>query len=112
MSYNRDAAPGCRLHIGNIPFEMDKNALRALFGKAGKVVDVFTPFNYSKDGYQNRGYAFVEMESDKSANKAIEMFDGYQIQEHRVLSVKHAKPRTPENVQITVHSKIPANCTA
>ena len=41
---------------------------------------------------RSKGFGFVEMSTDEEAQKAIEMFDGYEW-EGRVLSVRFSEPK-------------------
>lgn len=79
-----------KLYVGNLPFSTTEDDLRTLFGEAGTVesVNVVT----DRDSGRSRGFAFVEMDSDESAQAAIEKFNGHTMGE-RNLVVNIAKPR-------------------
>lgn len=93
MNKARNTKPGCRLFVGNLDFEADKNDLRRLFKEAGMVLDVYTPFDKTKGEFKNRGFAFVEMASPEEAQAAIVMYDGQPGPGARALSVRPAQPR-------------------
>jgi RNA recognition motif-containing protein len=79
-----------RLFVGNIPFATTENDLQDYFGQAGAVVGV----NIMQDRAtgRSRGFAFVEMESQEDATKAISMFHRKDFQ-GRALTVNEARPR-------------------
>lgn len=78
------------LFVGNLPYTMDSTKLQELFAAAGTVVSA----KVISDKYsgRSRGFGFVEMASDEEAKKAIEMFNGKDI-EGRPLVVNEARPR-------------------
>jgi len=79
-----------KLFVGNLSFTVLENDLQDLFSQAGTVVSV----NVVQDKMtgKGRGFAFVEMNSDQEAHKAIEMFNGKEFQ-GRNLTVNVARPR-------------------
>ena len=78
------------LFVGNLPYSMDSNKLGELFSQAGTVQSA----KVISDKYsgRSRGFGFVEMASADEAKKAIEMFNGKDI-EGRQLVVNEARPR-------------------
>jgi len=78
------------LFVGNLPYAVDSNKLAELFAQAGTVVSA----KVISDKYsgRSRGFGFVEMASDEEAKKAIEMFNGKDM-EGRQLVVNEARPR-------------------
>lgn len=78
------------LFVGNLPYSMDNDKLGELFAQAGAV----TSAKVISDKYsgRSRGFGFVEMASAEEAKKAIEMFNGKDV-EGRALVVNEAKPR-------------------
>jgi len=81
---------GTKLYVGNLPFGVTSQELGDLFAQAGEVVSA----NIITDRFsgQSRGFGFVEMNSDDSAQKAINQFNDYQMK-GRSLKVNEAKPR-------------------
>lgn len=78
------------LFVGNLPYAMDSAKLQELFAQAGTVVSA----KVISDKYsgRSRGFGFVEMASDEETKKAIEMFNGKDV-EGRPLVVNEARPR-------------------
>ena len=82
------------LFVGNLPFRLSEadlaQNLRALFEGFGVVgrVSVVTDRETGKP----RGFAFVEMEDDDAADKAIAALSGTDFQ-GRPLNVSEARPR-------------------
>jgi len=79
-----------KLYVGNLSFETTENSLTDLFSQAGKV----TSANLIQDKFtgKSRGFAFVEMSTSEEANKAIETFNGKDL-DGRALTVNIARPR-------------------
>jgi len=78
------------LFVGNLPYSMDNNKLGELFSQSGTVSSA----KVISDKYsgRSRGFGFVEMASADEAKKAIEMFNGKDI-EGRQLVVNEARPK-------------------
>lgn len=78
-----------RLYVGNIPFKATEEDLRDLFSQSGEVLSV----KLVKDAATGRlrGFGFVEMSSEESGQKAIEMLNGKQFM-MRAIVVNEAKP--------------------
>lgn len=81
-----------KLYVGNLPYEATGDQLAELFAQAGKVVEA----TVISDRYSGRskGFGFVKMSSDEEAKKAIEMFNGKDM-EGRSIVVNEARPREP-----------------
>jgi RNA recognition motif-containing protein len=82
------------LFVGNLPFRLSQadmeQGLRTLFEGFGTVdrVSVITDRETGKP----RGFAFVEMADDDSADKAVAALNGTEF-EGRALNVSEARPR-------------------
>lgn len=78
------------LFVGNLPYSMDSAKLEELFAQAGAVASA----KVISDKYsgRSRGFGFVEMASEDEAKKAIEMFNGKDV-DGRPLVVNEARPR-------------------
>lgn len=78
------------LFVGNLPYSMDSAKLEELFRQAGNVASA----KVISDKYsgRSRGFGFVEMATDEEAKKAIEMFNGKDV-DGRALVVNEARPR-------------------
>ena len=81
---------GKKLYVGNLPYQTTEGDLEQLFGEMGAVdsVRIIT----DRETGRNRGFGFIEMNSDEDADKAIEKFNQYEL-EGRALTVNEACPR-------------------
>jgi len=82
-----------RLFVGNLDFSATEEDLVGLFSKVGKVksAQIIT----DKESGDSRGFGFVEMEKEDSAEKAIKNFHGKEYR-GRELRIEKAKPREEE----------------
>lgn len=66
-----------KLYVGNIPFGTTEDDLRGVFEQHGSVdsVAVIT----DRETGRARGFAFVEMADDESAQKAMRSLDGSDL---------------------------------
>lgn len=80
----------CRLFVGNISYRTLESDLQDLFSQAG----VVTSCSLMLDKFtgKSRGFAFVEYATAQEAAKAVEMFNGKELQ-GRPLTVNIARPR-------------------
>jgi len=80
-----------KIYIGNLPFSATDSTINEMFAKHGTVTSV----SIIIDKYTNRsrGFAFVEMETEEAAQKAIAELNGTQL-DGRALVVNAAKPQT------------------
>ncbi|RLM60477.1 uncharacterized protein C2845_PM14G21120 [Panicum miliaceum] len=79
-----------KVYVGNLPYDVDSEGLAQLFDQAG-VVEVAEVI-YNRESGQSRGFGFVTMSTIEEADKAIEMFNRYDIS-GRLLNVNRASPR-------------------
>ncbi|TVU04569.1 hypothetical protein EJB05_47685 [Eragrostis curvula] len=79
-----------KIYVGNLPYDIDSEGLAQLFEQAG-VVEVAEVI-YNRETGQSRGFGFVTMSTVEEADKAIEMFNRYDIS-GRFLNVNRASPR-------------------
>jgi cold-inducible RNA-binding protein len=79
-----------KLYVGNLPYATTEDDLRDLFTQAGAVTSVAVVTD--RDSGLSKGFAFVEMSSPSEAENAIQMFNGYSMQ-NRTLRVDVARPR-------------------
>jgi RNA recognition motif-containing protein len=79
-----------KIYVGNIPFSATEDELRGLFEPHGTIesVSVITDRNTGR----SRGFAFVEMADDGSADKAIQALDGRDLG-GREMRVNEARDR-------------------
>ena len=79
-----------KLYVGNLPFNVDEQALQELFAGKG-TVDSVTVMRDQATG-RARGFAFVEMASDDEAQTAIRELNASQVG-GRSLTVNEARPK-------------------
>ncbi|CAM8927621.1 unnamed protein product [Rhodiola kirilowii] len=79
-----------KLFVGNLPYDFDSEALANLFNQSG-VVEIAEVI-YNRETDQSRGFGFVTMSTVEEAEKAVEMFSGYEVN-GRNLTVNKAAPR-------------------
>jgi RNA recognition motif-containing protein len=79
-----------RIYIGNMSQDTTEQDLRTMFAEAGTVesVDVIMDRQTGKA----KGFAFVTMSSQDEAEKAIQILDGKDVDDH-TLKVNIARPR-------------------
>lgn len=83
---------GKKLFVGNLSFSMTDDALRKHFEAAGAVESA--KIIVDKATGRSKGFGFVEMADDSSAQTAISQFHGQELQ-GRALTVSEAKPQAP-----------------
>lgn len=83
---------GKKLYIGNLPYSATDDQLKQHFSQAGEVESA-TVMTDKMSG-RSRGFGFVEMANDEGAAKAIETFNG-QDMDGRNLVVNEARPMAP-----------------
>lgn len=82
---------GKKLYVGNLSYSVTSAALEQLFSEFGQVRSA--EVIQDRDTGRSKGFGFVEMADDNSANEAIRAL---HEKEHdgRPLTVNEAKPRT------------------
>jgi cold-inducible RNA-binding protein len=83
---------GTRLYVGNLPFSVDEQQLRDLFGQNGRSVKEVKLITDRETG-RPRGFGFVEMTSQQDADAAIRDVNGTDFG-GRNLTVNEARERT------------------
>jgi RNA recognition motif-containing protein len=80
-----------RLYVGNLAREVTENDLTHNFSTIGKVASVVI----IKDRYSNqsKGFGFVEMETEEDARKAIDQFNGGELQGKKIVVSEAREPR-------------------
>ena len=81
---------GTRLYIGNLSYGTTEDDLNNHFKQAGTVVKCELVLD--KYTSKSRGFAFVEMSTQEEATKAVELFNGKEL-DGRALVVNEARPR-------------------
>src|SRR3954469_293066 len=82
---------GKRLYVGNLAYSVTEADLRDVFAESGEITDVKVVLD--RDTGRPRGFAFVEMSTEESANTAIKNLNGRELQ-GRTLNVKEAQERS------------------
>src|SRR5437763_13856058 len=79
-----------KLYVGNLAFQTSSDDLQQLFAQAGTVESA----SVVEDGEtgRSRGFGFVEMSTKEEGQKAIEQFNGKEVN-GRNLNVNEARPR-------------------
>ena len=85
---------GKKIYVGNLSFNMDDQALGAIFGAFGTVesAKVIT----DRDSGRSKGFAFIEMSTDAEALTAIDKLNNTD-QLGRAMNVSEAKPMVPRD---------------
>lgn len=79
-----------KLYVGGLNYDTTEDAFKAAFAQAGNVVSV--SIISDRETGRSRGFGFVEFENDDDAAKAIEMWDGQELDGRR-LKVNEARPQ-------------------
>ncbi len=85
-----------KIYVGNLNYSTTEDNLREQFAAYGEVVSV--NIITDRDSGRSKGFGFVEMETDESAEAAIAELNGADI-DGRQLKVNeaHDKPRRSSN---------------
>lgn len=78
------------IYVGNLSHEVTREDLTDVFNEYGKVKRVHLPTD--RETGRQRGFAFIELETEAEEDKAISELDGAQWM-GRELKVDRAKPR-------------------
>lgn len=79
-----------KLYVGNLSFRVTSEDLQEYFGAAGTVESANVVFD--RETGRSRGFGFVEMADEDSANNAIAQFNGTEY-DGRNIVVNEARPR-------------------
>jgi RNA recognition motif-containing protein len=79
-----------KLYVGNLSFQTSSEELQQLFSQAGTVESATVVED--RDTGRSRGFGFVEMASKEEGEKAIQQFNGTDLN-GRNLTVNEARPR-------------------
>jgi len=79
-----------KLFVGSLPFSTTSEELEKMFAEVGEVgsANIIT----DRMSGRSRGFGFVEMTKDEDAAKAIEKFNGSDMNGRNIV-VNEAKPR-------------------
>lgn len=79
------------IYVGNLPYDLNEEAIKAMFAEFGEVTSV-TLINDRESG-RPKGFGFVEMADDSAGQAAISALNGKEIG-GRTVRVDKAEPRT------------------
>ena len=79
-----------KLYVGNLSYNVSEDELRELFSQAGEVKEASLVLD--RDTRRPRGFGFVDFANQADAEKAIQMFNDYELDGRR-LTVNMARPR-------------------
>lgn len=83
-----------KLYVGNLIYEVTEDELKDYFSQAGNVVSA-TVIRF-QDG-KSKGFAFVEMETEEGATKAVETFNGQDYKGRNIVVAEARPPRPRED---------------
>lgn len=78
-----------KLYVGSLSYETTEDSLKNAFAQAG-TVESATIITDKASG-RSKGFGFVEMSTEEEAQKAIEMFNGKEL-DGRTITVNEARP--------------------
>ncbi len=78
-----------KLYVGSLSYSATDDTLKNAFSQAGTVVSASIIID--KMSGRSKGFGFVEMSTDEEAQKAIEMFNGKEL-DGRTIIVNEARP--------------------
>jgi cold-inducible RNA-binding protein len=79
-----------RLYVGNLPYDVTEDELKAQFETYGSVTSSTIPKD--KDTGRSKGFGFVDMPTQAEAEAAIQALNGKPFKD-RTLTVSEARPR-------------------
>ncbi len=81
-----------KLYVGGLSYSTTEGTLKEKFSEAGTVESANVIAD--KMSGRSKGFGFVEMSTDEEAQKAIEMFNGKEL-DGRTVTVNEARPMEP-----------------
>ncbi len=78
-----------KLYVGGLSYDTTEETLKETFSQAGTVESATIIMD--KMSGRSKGFGFVEMSSEEEAKKAIETFDGKEL-DGRNIKVNEARP--------------------
>ena len=81
-----------KLYVGVLSYSTTSDALKEAFSAAGNVESAIVITD--KMSGRSKGFGFVEMSNDDEAAKAIDMFNGKEL-DGRTITVNEARPFEP-----------------
>jgi RNA recognition motif-containing protein len=84
-----------KLFVGNLPYSANETDVQGFFESSGVNIDSVTVMRDRFTG-QARGFGFVEINDDGSAQRAVDACNGKELM-GRALVVNEARPMTPRD---------------
>lgn len=78
-----------KLYVGGLSYDTTEETLKDLFAQAGTVESAVIIID--KMSNRSKGFGFVEMSTEEESQKAIEMFNGKEL-DGRTITVNEARP--------------------
>jgi RNA recognition motif-containing protein len=85
---------GKKLYVGNLPYAVTDDSLKAVFEQAGTVESAKVVMD--RETGRCKGFGFVEMSTDQEAEEAINKLNNADF-EGRPMRVSEAKPQEPRS---------------
>lgn len=85
-----------KLYVGSLSYDTTEDTLKDTFAQAGTVQSATIIIDRMSN--RSKGFGFVEMSSDEEAKKAIEMFNGKEL-DGREIVVNEARPMVDRSSQ-------------
>ncbi|MBI4835370.1 MAG: RNA-binding protein [Planctomycetes bacterium] len=85
---------GKKLYVGGLSYDTTEETLKQTFAQAGAVESA--KIIMDRDSGRSKGFGFVEMTTNEEAAKAIELFNGKEL-DGRSLTVNEARPMVPRD---------------
>lgn len=79
-----------KLYVGGLSYDTTEATLKDTFGEAGTVESAVVIMDRMSG--RSKGFGFVEMATDEEAARAIEMFNGKEL-DGRSITVNEARPQ-------------------
>ncbi|MDX2229849.1 MAG: RNA-binding protein [Leptolyngbyaceae cyanobacterium bins.349] len=95
-----------RLYVGNLPEELNRQDLEAVFVDAGDSIS--TKIITDRKTNKCRGFAFVTVKTDEEADAFIEKFNGAVVKDNAI-KIEKALPRTKEKGDDQPVTEAPTN---
>ena len=71
-----------KLYVRNLPYSITENELSTLFEQSGSVI--FVDIIKDRISGHSKGFGFIQMSSPVEAENAVEMFDGYRLDNYEL----------------------------
>ncbi len=95
-----------RLYVGNLPEELSRQELEAVFAEAGDSIS--TKIITDRKTNKCRGFGFVTVKTDEEADAFIEKFNGSVVKDNPI-KIEKALPRTKEKGDEQPQASAPSN---